>query len=893
MRWSLEHFGLAFGSTKEYLQKSIFELKVSKEAPSESLEEHIKELLKSHKLSGTATEGTLANKIGHIVLWKPIPRVECIPQIVETLNRAIADPQVEKSSEIGNSKFHLNTELCVKPRGVFPQIVFKDSKEAVPLESIAWNLKILSKIKGYDAEIHIVGNEQIQHNVMGMAEDMVLEVLPIPSTLARSKNRAMDEVLERIINLNQHTFRLAEKQAPQMILDDLLDLIQYYFYVYMDNTLPGVSTFSDSEGDELQGIAQLLGKPIDVLDDQSNSIGHEIAGTSIQRMVRCLNSGERVIQVNGGDVENLAFEMAKQCAFQLLWPDSKQTTQCYHIDAEGMVREMLIEEIHGTKIQPWSGAISLPDEVIINVKPRQLPLKVPNNAEFLKREAKINDLKPYDSYQFNERVAASMIYDQVAPNEAVEPEQKVIIIERAIDYLLIHEAYQMLSERAFEANIAVIIHTKWVDEDVMRNMALFKYKPTPDAHRNVIIALAEMSNQSEFRNLRAYFEDVDEVVMSKLTNLMKHIPRQMVKRLLASTIVEFGAFDLDFLRNWVASICSERNYDTTHLHPTVNREKIDLRELETETEPNSDLNDEEEIEEVTPVPDPPQIGTSWDDLKGMESFVNWAKGKGRLFTPEAKEFGFTRYPTGVILTGVPGCGKTMAAKIISHEWSMNFKRVTIDMVTSKFMGGNEEKMQELLEELEEMAPVVCFVDEAEKLFAQVRTGDLYQSSDAARDATESLLLQFMEENESGVFFVFTSNDIDKLSPALVDRFDERFFIDLPSDKARKEMIQSMLEERKKKANEYDLSSLAKASEGFTGRDIRSAIEEAMMNAFMQNRELSTQDLLSVFQNLTPTSVTANTQIDKMRQLVIDGKVRSANTHEGKIRPSSTFDPSVG
>ena len=892
MRWSLEHFGLAFGSTKEYLRKSIYELKVAKETPAGLVVDSVEELLKNHKLSGTATEDTLSNKIGHIVLWTPIPRVECIPQIVETLNRAISDPEVEKSSQPDNSKFHLTTKLYVKPRGIFPQIVFEDSNEPVPLESIAWNLKILSKTEGYNVETHIVGNEQISHNVMGMAEDMVLEVLPIPSTLARSKNRAMDEILSNIIRLNHQVSCLAEKQAPSMIIEDIVSLVQYYLYVYMDNTIPGVTTFTDSEGEELQGIAQLLGKPIDVLDDRSNSIGHEIAGTSIQRMVRCLNSGERVIQVNGGDVQNLAFEMAKQCAFQLLWPDSNRATQCYHIDTEGMVREMLIEEIHGTEIQPWSGAISLPDEVIINVKARQLPLKVPNNAEFLKREAKIKDLKPYDSYQFNERVAASMIYDQVAPNEAVEPEQKVIIIERDIDYLLIHEAYQMLSERAFNANIAVIIHTKWVDDDVMRNMALFKYKPTPDAHRNVIIALAEMSNQSEFRKHRAYFEQLDEVVMAKLTNLMKHIPRQMVKRLLASTMVEFGTLDLDFLRNWVASICSEKNYDTTHLHPTVSREKVDLQELETETEPNSDSK-EEDVEEVIQAPDAPKIGTSWSDLKGMESFVNWAKGKGRLFTPEAKEFGFTRYPTGVILTGVPGCGKTMAAKIISHEWSMNFKRVTIDMVTSKFMGGNEEKMQELLEELEKQAPIVCFVDEAEKLFAQVRTGDLYQSSDAARDATESLLLQFMEENESGVFFVFTSNEIEKLSPALLDRFDERFFIDLPSDKARREMVQSMLEERKKVANEYDLSSLAKASEGFTGRDIRSAIEEAMMNAFMENRELSTKDLLSVFQNLTPTSVTASTQINKMRQLVVDGKVRSANTHEGKVKASSSFDPSIG
>ena len=513
MRWTLEHFGLALGSTKEYLRKSIYELKISKEIPAGSVGDCVKELLKSQKLSGTATEGTLTNKIGHIVLWKPIPRVECIPQIIETLNRAIADPEVEKSPNEENSKFNLTTKLCAKPRGEFPQIVFEDSNEPVPLESIAWNLKILSKTKGYDAETHIVGNEQIQHNVMGMAEDMVLEVLPIPSTLARSKNRAMDEVLTNIIRLNHQVFCLAETHAPPMILEDLVFLIHYYLYAYMDNTIPGVSTFSDSEGEELQGIAQLLGKPIEVLDDQSNSIGHEIAGTSIQRMVRCLNSGERVIRVNGGDVENLAFEMAKQCAFQLLWPESKRTTQCYHVDTEGVIREMLIEEIHGTQIQPWSGAISLPDEVIITVKARQLPIKEPNNAHFLTREARINDLKPYDSYQFNERVAASMIYDQVAPNDAIEPEQKVIIIERTIDYLLIHEAYQMLSQRTFDANIAVIIHTKWVDDDVMRNMALFKYKPTPDAHRNVIIALAEMSNQAEFSKHRAYFEELDDCLL--------------------------------------------------------------------------------------------------------------------------------------------------------------------------------------------------------------------------------------------------------------------------------------------------------------------------------------------------------------------------------------------
>jgi len=888
MRWSLEHFGLALGSTQEYLRKSIFELKIDADlSPTEECEA-IDKLLNHNKLSGPSTENTLLNKIGHIELYCPIPRPECVPQIIEIINKAVDNKLIRESSD--DPEFYVREKLRRIAKGEPPFITFENSSSTMNYQFLADTLTRLENFPGFDEKIHIIGNQQIPHNVMGMPREMMLDVLPIPSIYARTENPVMNKVLNKIIVLNHKAQHFASMNAPPMIIEDLISLTQYHMYCYFDNTIPGLPMYQNEEDGQLLGVAQYLGKPMNNLEHDSNSIGHEIAGTSIQRIVRCLNSGERIVQVTGGDVGNLCFEMAKQCAFQLLWPDSNTTTQCYHVNKQGLIEEMLIEEIHGNVISPWSGNIDLPPEVIINVKSHEHSMKAPSNPLFLEKERQLSDLNPFSSHDFRERVTASFIYDQVHPPEGKIPEQKIIIVGTSVDYLIINQAYRMLKERTLDTNIAIIIHSPWHNEDDnLKDTAIFRYKPTPDAHRNVMIGVAELANRPEFFKHKAYLDSLDQNVISQLTLLMKHIPREMVRRLLASTMIKFGKLDLNFLKNWVASICREKDFDSSHLHPIISREKVDLRPIEPETDEEEIIEEPTTVEEITKV----SSNNSWDSLKGLDSFVNWAKGMGRLFSPEAKEYGFVRYPTGVILTGVPGCGKTMAANIIANEWGMGFKRVSVDMVTGRFVGESEENIKNLLDELEEEAPIVCFIDEAEKLFAQVRTGALYQASDAGRDGTESILLQFMEENNSGVFFVFTSNDIRKLSPALVDRFDERFFVDLPSTQSREEMIASMLEERKQASKEFDLAKLATISDGFTGRDIRSAIEEAMMNSFMEGgRKMNTSDLVDTFQQNLPTSVTFKSEIESMRQLVLEGKARRANTHEVKTGQTSTFDPSV-
>ena len=264
-------------------------------------------------------------------------------------------------------------------------------------------------------------------------------------------------------------------------------------------------------------------------------------------------------------------------------------------------------------------------------------------------------------------------------------------------------------------------------------------------------------------------------------------------------------------------------------------------------------------------------------VKGLQPLVEWATMTGELFKPEAREYGFTRFPIGLLLTGVPGCGKTMIAKAIAEEWDLSFIRAYPDQLVGGTVGDNERLIRDLLDKASKQAPSIVFIDEAEKLFGQTRGTSDYRASDAARDSAESILLQFMEEDESGVFFIFTANDFDKLSPALIDRFEERFFIDLPNKVARKEIICSMLAERRRNPDNFDTICLAEKSEGFTGRDIRSAIDEAMKKAFCQGqREMTTEDIEESFDNSSPTSIATSRQMLKMRIQALEGKMRIAN-----------------
>ena len=274
---------------------------------------------------------------------------------------------------------------------------------------------------------------------------------------------------------------------------------------------------------------------------------------------------------------------------------------------------------------------------------------------------------------------------------------------------------------------------------------------------------------------------------------------------------------------------------------------------------------------------------TFDEVGGLAPLKTWARRRKRRFTDDAYAYGFRRAPRGMLLAGVPGCGKTLLAKATAKEWGMNIIAVRAPDLKGSLVGESEEKTQKLLDMAEANGPCVVFIDEAEKLLGSqesVRDG-------GAHDAVLAQFLSFMQDNEAGVYCIFTANQMNKFPPELIDRFEGRWFVDLPSADEREGILRIHLTLNSSDRNGLldivnDASSmeqLVKMCEGYSGRNIEQAIEEAMDIGFDENRLTTFEDLKTVFSEMKPTSETKKADIEAMREFVGNGTMRMANTPE--------------
>jgi SpoVK/Ycf46/Vps4 family AAA+-type ATPase len=268
--------------------------------------------------------------------------------------------------------------------------------------------------------------------------------------------------------------------------------------------------------------------------------------------------------------------------------------------------------------------------------------------------------------------------------------------------------------------------------------------------------------------------------------------------------------------------------------------------------------------------------SGFESIGGLTPLKEWISMISGRFTTAAKEYGFTRNLRGLLLCGVPGCGKTAIAKAAAHEMNMNLMMVQAPDLKGSLVGESEAKVHRLLDIAKAAAPLIVFVDEAEKLLG--KSEGIHDGG--AHDAVLGQFLTFMQEDDSGVFFVFTANNMEKFPPELVDRFEGRFFIDLPQPAEREDIINIHLSNRRfgqQDPEHFDVPELIRLTNKFSGRNIEDAIEEAMTMSFRDNmRPLEQADLKQVFQRVVPTSETKKDEIDGMRRYAEDGLVRVAN-----------------
>ena len=254
----------------------------------------------------------------------------------------------------------------------------------------------------------------------------------------------------------------------------------------------------------------------------------------------------------------------------------------------------------------------------------------------------------------------------------------------------------------------------------------------------------------------------------------------------------------------------------------------------------------------------------FSNVGGMNLVKEWLRKRGMAFTEKARRFGLPE-PKGLLLLGVQGAGKSLLAKAVASQWQLPLLRLDLGRVFSELVGSSEQNIRTALRLAESVAPCVVWLDEIEKGLAGSSGSG---SSDAGTSARVfGSLLTWMQEKTSPVFVIGTANDISALPPEILrkGRFDEIFFVDLPQVQERREIFAIHLATRGRDPLEFDLNKLAKVSEGFSGAEIEQIIIDGLYDAFENDRDLSSEDLLRNLKNTIPLSQTMEQKISALRQ----------------------------
>ena len=256
-----------------------------------------------------------------------------------------------------------------------------------------------------------------------------------------------------------------------------------------------------------------------------------------------------------------------------------------------------------------------------------------------------------------------------------------------------------------------------------------------------------------------------------------------------------------------------------------------------------------------------------DQIGGLNNLKKWLKQRHGAFSSKAKEFGLES-PRGVLMLGVPGCGKSLCAKVVAADWGMPLMRLDPGVLYQKYIGASESQLRQALAQAEAMAPCVLWIDEIEKAFASA-TASMADGGLSKR--MFGTLLSWMQDHRHPIFIMATANDISSLPPELMrkGRFDEVFFIDLPTPEARAQILKIHLERRNRFPQMFDLPYIASKAEGFTGSEIEQAIISGLFSAFSEETELTDAHIIAEFEKTRPLSVLMGERITQLRQWAED------------------------
>lgn len=262
------------------------------------------------------------------------------------------------------------------------------------------------------------------------------------------------------------------------------------------------------------------------------------------------------------------------------------------------------------------------------------------------------------------------------------------------------------------------------------------------------------------------------------------------------------------------------------------------------------------------------------DIGGLDNLKSWLLRRGGAFSEQARAYGLPN-PRGLLLVGIQGTGKSLTAKAIAHHWHLPLLRLDVGRLFAGLVGESESRTRQTIELAEALSPCILWIDEIDKGFAGLDgKGDSGTTS-----RVFGTFITWLAEKKTPVFVVATANNIRALPPEMLrkGRFDEIFFVSLPSESERKAIFEVHLAKlRPHNLGNYDVKRLAYETPDFSGAEIEQTIIEAMHIGFSQNRDFTTDDILEAASQIVPLAKTAQEQIEFLQKWVAAGKARLAS-----------------
>ncbi len=264
-----------------------------------------------------------------------------------------------------------------------------------------------------------------------------------------------------------------------------------------------------------------------------------------------------------------------------------------------------------------------------------------------------------------------------------------------------------------------------------------------------------------------------------------------------------------------------------------------------------------------------QFDAGLSDVGGLGELKLWLQERRRAFGSEARSFGLPT-PRGLLLLGVQGCGKSLCAKAVAREWHFPLLRLDLAATFSSESQSPEQAIREAVQVAESLAPAVLWIDEIEKGFAA-------SESDPSASRVFGAFLTWLSEKDSPVFVVATANDVTALPPELLrrGRFDDLFFVDLPTENERVEILSIHLRRRGRDPLQFRLAELAALAARLSGAELEQVVTAALYAAFAESRELAETDLENAIHDTVPLYDTYEERIKELR-----------DWSKGRTRPAS-------